>query len=72
VGQRQAGEAIRVQDQTSAGVGLGWAVTPQSRLKAEWMHTRIGERSVMVDNPPGETLSGRSINVLSLNYSFAF
>ncbi|MBH2016090.1 MAG: hypothetical protein I8H88_06345 [Burkholderiales bacterium] len=72
VAQRRAGEAIRVQDQTSVGVGLGWAVTPQSRLKAEWMHTRIGERSALVDNPPGETLSGRSLNVLSLNYSFAF
>lgn len=72
VAQRRAGEAIRVQDQTSAGVGLSWEVSAQSRLKAEWMHTRIGERSILVDNPPGETLSGRSINVLSLNYSFAF
>lgn len=72
VAQRRAGEAIVVQDQTSVGVGLGWAITPQSRLKAEWMHTRIGERSAMVDNPPGETLSGRSLNVLSLNYSFVF
>ena len=71
--QRVAAEtAVQVYDQTSVGVGAAWAVGPRSQLKAEWVHTRIGEGSALVDSPRGERVRHDSVQVWSLNYSFAF
>lgn len=70
--QRVAADAIPVYDQTSAGIGLAYALSPRSQLKGEWMHTRIGRRSAMADDPREGTVSQQGVNVLSLNYSVVF
>ncbi len=72
VAQRAAADAIPVYDQTSAGVGAAYALSPRSQLKGEWMHTRIGRRSAMADDPPEGTVSQTGVNVLSLSYSVVF
>lgn len=73
VAQRAAAETgVQVYDQTSFGVGTAWAVGARSQLKAEWMHTRIGEGSYLVDSPRGQRVHHESVQVWSLNYSFAF
>lgn len=72
VAQRAAADAIPVYDQTSAGLGAAYALSPRSQLKGEWMHTRIGRRSAMADDPPEGTLSQTGVNVLSLSYSVVF
>lgn len=71
--QRAASDAIMVYDQDTLAIGTSYALTAQSKLKAEWARTRIGNRSATVDSPPGEDVVRRQrINVLSLNYSFVF
>jgi hypothetical protein len=71
--QRIAADGVPVYDQSSWAVGSSYALTPQSKLKAEWMHTHIGKRSSMVDSPAGgEPVRQQGINVLSLSYNFAF
>jgi hypothetical protein len=71
--QRYAADIIAMYDQSSVALGSSYAVTPQSKLKFEWVNTRIGERSAMVDAPAGsEVIRHQRINVLSLNYSFVF
>ncbi len=71
--QRIAADALAVYDQASVAIGASYALTPQSKLKAEWMRTRIGNRSVLVDSPAGgEVVRHQGIQVLTLNYSFVF
>lgn len=73
VAQRAAAETgIQLYDQTSFGIGAAWAVNPRGQLKAEWMRTRIGEGSYLVDSPRGQRVHDDSVQVWSLNYSFAF
>ncbi|WP_290639739.1 hypothetical protein [Aquabacterium sp.] len=71
--QRAASDAIMVYDQDTVALGTSYALTAQSKLKAEWARTRIGNRSATVDSPAGDDVIRRQrINVLSLNYSFVF
>lgn len=71
--QRAASDIIMVYDQDTLAIGSSYALTAQSKLKAEWARTRIGNRSATVDSPAGEDVVRRQrINVLSLNYSFVF
>lgn len=71
--QRMASDAIMVYDQDTVAVGTSYGLTAQSKIKAEWARTRIGNRSATVDSPAGEDVVRRQrINVLSLNYSFVF
>jgi hypothetical protein len=71
--QRIAADIVQVYDQDTLALGTSFALTPQSKLKAEWARTRIGNRSAMVDSPVGGDVVRRErINVLSLNYSFAY
>lgn len=73
VAQRAAADSIPVYDQSSLALGLSYAVSPQSRLKGEWMRTRIGRRSAMVDSPAGGPLVSHDlIHTLSISYSFVF
>lgn len=72
VAQRVAADSIPFYDQTSLGLGAAWGLTPRSQLKGEWMHTRIGKRSAMVDDPAQGTVHDTGVNVLSLNYSVVF
>jgi opacity protein-like surface antigen len=71
--QRIAADNVPVYDQTSVAIGTSYALTPQSKIKAEWLHTHIGKRSAMVDSDQGSgVISRQGINVLSVNYNFAF
>lgn len=71
--QRAASDAVQVYDQDTVALGTSYALTAQSKLKAEWARTRIGNRSATVDSPPGDDVIRRQhINVLSLSYSFVF
>jgi hypothetical protein len=72
-GHRIAADIIQAYDQHTFALGTSFAVTPSSKLKLEWARTRIGDRSAMVDSPAGgEPVRRQHIQVLSLNYSFAF
>lgn len=71
--QRAAADSVPVYDQRSLAIGASYALTPQSKLKAEWLHTHIGKRSTMVDSTSSSgVVRHQGINVLSLNYSFVF
>lgn len=71
--QRVAAESFWVTDQRSLALGASWALTPQVKLKAEWLHTRIGRVSRLVDTPAGEpTPQHTGVNVLSVNLNFAY
>lgn len=73
VSQRAASDTIQVFDQDTLAIGSSYALTAQSKLKAEWARTRIGNRSATVDSPTGgDVVRRQRINVLSLNYSFVF
>ncbi|MBI5259462.1 MAG: hypothetical protein HY855_23375 [Burkholderiales bacterium] len=59
-------------DQQSVALGTAYAVTPSSRIKAEWMRTRA-TRSSMFDLPADEPLEKRRrVDVFSLSYSFVY
>jgi hypothetical protein len=71
--QRAAADSVPVYDQDSLAIGTSFALTPQSKLKAEWMRTRVGERSALVDSPAGgQVIRHEHINVFSVSYNFAF
>lgn len=71
--QRAAADAVPMYDQSSLALGTSFALTPRSKLKAEWLRTHIGKRSALVDSPAGgEVVRHQDIQVLSLNYSFVF
>lgn len=71
--QRLMADFIPFYDQYSLALGTSYALTPQSKVKAELMHTQVREGSALVDSPPGrQPLKNEGINVLSLSYSFVF
>jgi hypothetical protein len=58
--------------QQSLALGASYTLTPRSKLKAEWLHTRA-HGSQFMDTPAGEPLlRTRRVDVLSASYSFAF
>lgn len=70
--QRTGADLLSPYDQHSWAIGTSYSLSPTSRIKAEWTHTRTGRLSVFVDSPPAEDSGGRQINVFSLSYSFTF
>lgn len=71
--QRAAADSIYNHDETSLAVGVSYALSAQSKLKGEWMRTRVGKRSSMVDSQRGQaTFNHEDIDVYSLAYNFAF
>lgn len=70
--QRAGADGISAYDQHSWAIGTSYALSPSSRLKAEWMRVRIGEMSSLVDAPRGSNIRNQSINVFSLSYSVVF
>lgn len=71
--QRVAAESYWVTSQHSLALGSSYALSPQVKLKAEWLHTRIGRVSRLVDAPAGEPTPRRTgVNVLSVNLNFAY
>lgn len=71
--QRVAAESFYATDQRSLAVGAAWSLGPQQKIKAEWKRTRIGRVSRLVDTPPGNSdVRDTNIDILSVNYNFAF
>lgn len=65
-------DGLEIFDQSSWAVGTSYSLTPTSKLKAEWMRTRVGTTSTFVDAPAGSSVRNQNIDVLSLSYSFMF
>jgi len=59
---------VFVFDQYSAAIGTSYALSPTSKLKFEWMRTKIGLASALVDGD----VHHKSFNVFSMSYNFAF
>jgi len=70
--QRAGADYWGAFDEHSLAVGTSLAITPQSKLKFEWMRTEVGKRSAMVDSPASGVVRHQHINVLTANYSFVF
>lgn len=65
-------DTIPLYDQQSLALGAAYALTPRSKLKAEWLHARV-RGTQFIDRPAGEPLTQRrSVNVLSASYSVVF
>ena len=65
---RQLGDGASVYDQYSIMLGTSYSFSPTSKLKLEWMRTKVGLVSSLVDGEAHD----RSFNVLSVSYSVAF
>jgi hypothetical protein len=71
--QRFAAESIYSANQSSVALGASWSLAAQQKIKAEWKRTRVEQASRLVDTPPGQPdPRNLRIDILSLNYSFAF
>jgi hypothetical protein len=71
--QRVAGESGYAFDQRSQAVGVSYALSPTSKLKGEWMRTRVGRASGHFDAPAGQPdAQGLSVNTLSVVFTVAF
>jgi hypothetical protein len=71
--QRLAAESIWLADQRSLALGASYALTPNLKLKGEWLRTHIGQVSRLVDTPPGQpTVHDTAVDVVSVNLNFAF
>lgn len=71
--QRMLMDGIPYYDQESLALGMSYSLTPQSKIKAEFMHTWVGNGSAMIDSPAGgPSIAHEGINVLSLSYNFVF
>ncbi|QDX82484.1 hypothetical protein B9N43_15325 [Denitratisoma sp. DHT3] len=70
--QRAIADIFSGYDQSSLAIGTSYALTQTSKIKVEWMRTRVGVTSGLVDAPPGVDLNRQRINVFSLSYSFTF
>lgn len=57
-----------VYDQYSTMLGVSYSFSATSKLKFEWMRTKIGLRSALVDS----AVSNTRLNVLSVSYAVAF
>ncbi|WP_200375641.1 hypothetical protein [Thiocystis violacea] len=70
--QRVGSDLLSPYDQYSLAIGTSYSLSPTSKLKAEWTHTRTGRLSTFVDAPASEDSGGRQVNVFSLSYNFTF
>jgi hypothetical protein len=61
-------DVLTVFDQSSTMLGVSYSFSPTSKAKAEWMRTKVGLTSALVDGD----IHYRSFNVFSLSYSVAF
>jgi len=69
---RVSADIVPVYDQHSWALGGAYALSATHKLKAEWLRTK-SKVSAMYDLPAGERLfQSRSVDVLSLSYSFVF
>lgn len=69
---RASADTVPTYRQQSVALGSSYALTTTQKIKAEWLHTRATQ-SLLIDVPAGEPLARvRSVDVLSLSYSFVF
>ena len=61
-------DAIFLYDQYSLMLGTSYNLTLASKLKFEWMRTRVGLASALVDGD----VHNKSFSVFSMSYNFAF
>lgn len=61
-------DAMYLYDQYSTMLGTSYDLSLSSKLKFEWMRTKVGQASVLVDGD----VHHKSFNVFSLSYNFAF
>lgn len=61
-------DQVFVYDQYSIMLGAAYSFSATSKLKLEWMRTRVGLASVLVDGD----VHNESFNVYSMSYSVAF
>jgi hypothetical protein len=70
--QRAGADALIVYDQNSWAVGTSYSISATSKIKAEYLRAHIGQKSSLVDAPPGSNIRDQNINVFSLSYNFVF
>lgn len=71
--QRTAGDAVYAMDQHSLALGASYSLSPMAKVKAEWLHTRIGRASAHFDTPPGRPDARElGVNTMSVNLAVAF
>lgn len=70
--QKAGADSILVYHQSSWAFGTSYSFSATSKLKAEFLRTRIGDVSKLVDSPSDGVFRDRSINVLSLSYSVVY
>jgi len=70
--QRTEADLQGAFDQYSVALGISYQLSPTSKIKAEWQHTRTGSAASFIDPPFTEDGSERQVNVFSLSYSVAF
>ncbi|MFZ5525663.1 MAG: hypothetical protein ACOZE7_03305 [Pseudomonadota bacterium] len=71
--QRLLADGVPFYDQHSLAIGTSFALTPRSKIKAEWLRTWVDKGSIMIDSPAfGASVSDETVDVFSLSYSFAF
>ncbi|MBS4097838.1 MAG: hypothetical protein KGZ83_13485 [Sulfuricella sp.] len=70
--QRAGADGIIAYDQYSTSLGVSYAMSPTSKLKADWTRVHIGDVSSMVDTPANGGVRRQDINILSLSYNFVF
>lgn len=61
-------DRISIYDQYSTAVGASYGFSATSKLKLEWMRTKIGLASSLTDGDA----RGKSVHVISMSYNFAF
>ena len=61
-------DQVIAYDQHSTMLGASYSFSATSKLKLEWMRTRVGLVSALVDGD----VHDKSFNVYSVSYSFAF
>lgn len=66
---RQSSNSGYFDDQSSAALGVSYALTPSSKLKAELMHVKVRSGSSFIDSAAA---SDKRLNVMSLSYSFSY
>lgn len=70
--QRLGADRLAPYDQYTLAIGTSYKVTPNSRVKVEWAHTRSGVAPTFIDVPAGEDSGDREVDVFSLSYSVVF
>ena len=70
--QRAGADFDQAFDQDSWAIGTSYALSSTQKIKTEWVRTRVGVASSLVDAPAGGNVSHKSIHVFSLSYSFVF